>query len=366
MRTEKIISLFAVILLWSSCTKEGDTIYLPDPNEETANTEPLVTVIYDADALGDRSYNDLIYEGIERTALELGLRTMQHSPRTREEGVQYLELMFRQMEAARDSVRRLFIVASTSYDEFIRKNNKRLEVNPYADLLYLETRLPLEGKGSTLFMPYYGAMYEAGRIMATTEFPSVMLVGANRQTEAVVDALQGYQDGFEAGVRLLSESQNKYTMLSTSWLDETGQGGFSIADTTALHLLRQWEAEGYDEIVPVCGGAFNTFARLNSLVGLSLAGVDYFYDSYYSIYSIVKHVGRAMDTCIRQWLSGEGIPKHQSLGLASDYTEVILNRPIIIWPPEGYEGETVPTLTEEMRRAIHEEAVRKEAEHEGD
>ena len=101
-----------------------------------------------------------------------------------------------------------------------------------------------------------------------------------------------------------------------------------------------------------------------SLVDLSLVGIDTFYDSYYSVYSIVKHISQAMNHCLRQWYSGQGIPKHQSLGLVSGYTEVILNRPVEIWPPEGYVGETVPMLTEEMRQAIHEEAVRKEEEHE--
>ena len=211
MRTKVFFPLLAAILLLAGCTREGNTIYLPDPNEEKASTDPLVTVIYDANALGDRTFNDLIYEGVERTALELGFRTMQHSPRSHEEGLQYMELMFHQMETANDSVRRLLIVASTSYDEFIRKNNKRLEANPCADLLYLETRTPLEGKGSTLFMPYYGAMYEAGRIRAMTIYPKVMLLGANRQTEAVADALKGYQDGFEAGIRELKESQHSET-----------------------------------------------------------------------------------------------------------------------------------------------------------
>ncbi len=32
----------------------------------------------------------------------------------------------------------------------------------YNDLLYLETSEPLDGKGSTLCLPYYGAMYEGG------------------------------------------------------------------------------------------------------------------------------------------------------------------------------------------------------------
>jgi basic membrane protein A len=365
---KKLFVWFAVLLLSVGCTKGGDTIYKSDPNEEAASTKPLVTVIYDANALGDRSFNDLIYEGVERTAQELGLRTMQQSPRTYEEGVQYLELMFRQMETAKDSVRRLFIVTSTGYDDFIRKNNKRLEANPYADLLYLETRTPLEGKGSTLFLNYYGAMYEGGRIEAATERTSTLLIGANRKIPAITEALQGYRDGFEAGLQLLTDRQARLNRLATTYLDETGGGGFSVADTTALRLLRQWGNEGIFTIVPVCGGASNTFSRMinTTMTDMLIVGIDIYNDYYYSAYSIVKHVDRAVANSLRQWLTDGALPKHQSLGLAEGYTEVILNpvRDIYIWTPAGYEGDTAPCLTPEMKQEIHEEAVRKEEEHE--
>ncbi len=45
-------------LLFTACTKEGDTIYQPDPNEPKASTAPLVTVIYGKDALGDPYADD--------------------------------------------------------------------------------------------------------------------------------------------------------------------------------------------------------------------------------------------------------------------------------------------------------------------
>ncbi len=357
------------ILLATACTEKGDIIYLPDPEEEKASTAPLVTVLYDANALGDNSYNDLIYEGVERTAQELGLRTMQQSPRTYEEGLQYLELMFQQMEAAKDSVRRLFIVTSPGYDDFIRKNNKRLEANPYADLLYLETRTPLEGKGSTLFLTYYGAMYEGGRIEAAVERTNALLIGANRQTPAITEAMQGYQDGFEAGLQLLTERQARQNHLFSTYLDETGGGGFSIADTTALRLLRQWSNDDISTLIPVCGGASNTFSRMinATMEDMLIVGIDIYNDCYFSDYSIVKHIDRAVANSIRQWLADGTIPKHQMLGLADGYTEVILNpgRDIYIWTPSGYEGNTVPRLTLEMKQAMHEEAVRKEGEHEG-
>ena len=365
---QKFFALFTAVLLLTGCTKDGDTIYVPDPNEEAASNAPLVTVIYDADALGDHSYNDLIYEGVERTAQKLGLRTMQQSPRTYEEGLQYLELMFRQMETAKDSVRRLFIVASPGYDDFIRKNNKRLESNPYADLLYLETRTPLEGKGSTLFLTYYGAMYEGGRIEAAIERTNALLIAANHQTPAITEALQGYCDGFEVGLKLLTEKQASQNHLSLIYLDETGKGGFNVADTTALRLLRQWQNNDISTLIPVCGGASNTFSRMiNSMLEtMTIIGIDTYSDSYFSSYSIVKHIDRAIEQCIGQWLTDGAIPKHQLFGLADGYTEVILNPSIkiYIWIPSGYDGETVPILTDEMKQVIHEEAIRKEAEHE--
>ena len=71
----------------ASCTKEGDTIYEPLPGEEQPASTPLVTVIYGPNGLGDRSYNDLIYKGVETAAKKYGLRTLQLSPETEEQGL---------------------------------------------------------------------------------------------------------------------------------------------------------------------------------------------------------------------------------------------------------------------------------------
>ena len=51
-------------------------------------------VIYDPFALGDRSYNNLTYQGVEEAAARHGLRTMQQSPLSYEEGLAYLQTMF--------------------------------------------------------------------------------------------------------------------------------------------------------------------------------------------------------------------------------------------------------------------------------
>ena len=97
--------------------------------------------------------------------------------------------------------------------------------------------------------------------------------------------------------------------------------------------------------------------------GYDLAGVNVAINSTQSSLSCVKHIDRAVALCIEQWLSPEGMPKHQSLGLADGYTDVVVTPDnsflySIISFADGYE------LTDEMRAKIHEDAIRKEAEYE--
>ena len=74
---------------------------------------------------------------------------MQLSPTTVEEGQQYLQLLAQGLAATQDTVRRLFIVAASSYDAYLRSHSNLLASSPKTDLLYFETETPLEGKGST-------------------------------------------------------------------------------------------------------------------------------------------------------------------------------------------------------------------------
>ena len=361
----RILTVYLIINIWmlAACTKEGDVIYQPDPADQ-ASTTPLVTVIYDPNAVGDGNYNDLIYQGVEEAAKQYGLRTMQLSPSTRAEGLAYLQTLFQQMSAAQDTVRRLFIVAAASYDDYLRQNNDRLAANPYTDLLYLETAKPLEGKGSTLYLPYYGAMYEAG-VIAQAFAPDVLLVAANPKVESVVGAVSGFTDGFRADYVHYPEHLNYEKTLVTEYLSDEPGGGFTIADTTAMRIMyeREW-ASFFQMLVPVCGGAARTFQHLNDLMtDYNLMGVNAYYDSSNSSLSAVKHIDRAVALCISQWLSPEGMPKHQSLGLADGYTGVEV-QPANSLFYSVLDYFNIAPLTDELRTKIHEEAIRKEAEYE--
>ena len=358
--------MLATMLALVDCTKDGDTIYQINPDEEKPSTAPLVTVIYGPNGLGDRSYNDLIYKGVETAAKKYGLRTLQLSPETEEQGLAYLETMFQQMESATDTVRRLFVTPSPVYDAYIRKNNKRLEKNPNADLLYMETTTPLEGKGSTLYIDYYGAMYMSGCMMHYCAADLVTLVLANPYTQSVREAGEGFQAGFYDSP--MCDNYNSLR-LHVRYLSDEPVGGFTVADSTALRIFEEERhsvasfGTNYVTFVPICGGAFNTFWRMNEieLGSLFIMGIDKEYHTPRSHLSVVKHIDQAIDRYIRQWLSGEGMPKHQSLGLASGYTDVI--RTFLDYS-EQYWEETLDELNEEKLKEIHETALRKEEEYE--
>lgn len=345
---------FSLLLVIAACTKEGVTIYQPDP-ADAASMAPLVTVIYDPNALGDGGYNDLIYQGVEQAAREHGLRTMQLSPATKAEGLAYLQTMFQQMEAAQDTVRRLFIVAAASYDDYLRQNNSRLEKNAYADLLYLETQIPLSGKGSTLYLPFYGAMYEAGAV-APVIAPEVLLVAANPKVESVKEAVEAFTEGFRTGY-LAADGQQ----LVTQYLSDDVAGGFAVADTTAMRLLYQQQWQTWSQLmVPVCGGAGSTFRRLIEMLGgYDYVGIDATVTSQHCPFSAVKHIDRAVVLCIGQWLATEGMPKHQVLGLADGYTELVVH-PYTNSHKQAFSKQ----MTDALLSKIHNDAIRKEAEYE--
>lgn len=349
--------VLAAVMMLSACTKEGNIIYEWDPDEPKASTAPTVTVIYGKDALGDRSYNDLIYQGVEEAADKYGLRTIQLSPTSYEEGKAYLQSMFETVKNQSDTIRRLFIVSAAGYDDYIRQNSHLFDSNPYADLLYLETAEPLASGGSTLYLPYYGAMYEGGAILPVIDNLATLVV-SNPEDQTVVGAAKGFADGFQTDYYRV-EYEGMYMTwekrLKNIYLAEHSGEGYNIADSTALQVLNECEGT----IIPICGGSGYTMMYLCDVTfSNSYVGIDVEKTSYWCHMSILKHIDRAVGLCIGQWLSPEGMPKHQVLGLKEGYTGVTLNL------QDFYLEQYNKYIPETLRQQIHEDAIRKEAEYE--
>ncbi len=216
------------------------------------------------------------------------------------------------------------------HDDFLRKNNRRTEASPSLDLLYFETDEQLEGKGSTLYIDYYGAMYMGGSMAQSLHDQLVLVIMANPYAQAVVDA----GDGFMAGFYDTQPPHNVPSRLRSAFISDEPGGGFSIADSTALRLLRDlsysYKLQEGDEItvVPICGGSINTLARsIRAMMWNTdkYIGIDSNHNAYtnYCPYSIVKHVDKVVYDYIGKWLNGE-MPKHQRLGLKDGATEVVM------------------------------------------
>lgn len=323
--------MLTILAMLGSCTK--DSIILPNPDEEQPSGAPLVIVIYGPNSLGDRSYCDMIYTGVEKAAQQHGLRTLQFSPESEEEGLAYLETIISEMEQASDTVRRLLITPGIGYDAYLRANSHRLESNPRADLLYMETSTPLESKGSTLYINYYGAMYMGGCMVHYTTYnytdkEVVSLVLANPHTESVREAGEGFLAGFNdtQGLEPLA--------LHIRYLSQEPAGGFTLSDTAAIRIIREESTSPGDfsesiTVVPVCGGAMHSLIRairgtllfaMNQYIGID---GDMNADNLFCPFSIVKHVDKVMEDYVGMWLEGT-MPKHQTLGLADGATGVIV------------------------------------------
>lgn len=340
--------LAVIVVVAIGCRKVR---YEPDPSDAPSGA-PLVTVIYDPGALGDRSYNDLIYAGVERAALSHGLRTMQFSPSTLQDGLAILETCLEQMHMQRDTVRRLLVVAGLTYEDYLRQNSDLLKENPLSDLLFLETMEPLTGKGSTVCLPYYGAMYEAGAVSCAFS-DRVLLVAANPVMPSIVESVKGFTEGFNADYIPPDEGKE----LQTEWLSDEAGGGFVIGDEEAMRIIFNGGQHAVVPLVfPLCGGASTAFYRLGDLFGgFDYIGVDAAGISPRCPFSVVKHIDRAMDLCIGQWLSSAGMPKHQTLTFADGWTEMVLHP-----YTEMQKAIAEQLLTEQLLDTIRKDAVMKE------
>lgn len=359
------ISALLLLIAFASCSEDGDVVYVPDPSDQLAG-KPNVFVLYDPGSLGDRSYNDMIYKGAENAARRCSLRINHVEPSSVEEGESHLEYIIDNLIQSADTSHNLLVVASQSYDTFVRANSKRLEKLPNTDLLYLESRTPLKDKGSTLYLPYYGAMYEAG-IMTAVISTDAMIIASNDKNESVSDAVRGFSDGFnsETAVGLLNRIMPGYyeeygTDLIVRYLSEELSGGYVISVPTAIKILYDDYKKGCC-VVPICGGAGNTIARIIETLG------DYMYMGVdkavpYSSrchYSAVKHIDQAVEESIYMWAEEGSIPKHQSLGLDTGFTGTELH----IY--NTFTRDFIQSwLTDEVLSDIHEEACEKEREYE--
>jgi len=184
---------------------------------------------------------------------------------------------------------------------------------------------------------------------------------SNPEDATVNLAARGFADGFLADYYQVEYDWGGVVekSLETRYLGEKSGEGYNIPDSTAFRLLDEiTEIFDYGYFIPLCGGSgskLRYLCNLTYIVG-GCIGIDGVAPTQWL--SVLKHIDRAVMLCVGQWLSPEGMPRHQVLGLQEGYTEVAINDALA---DLSLYNKFVP---EELRRQIHEDAIRKEEEYE--
>lgn len=332
MRYLNYFAVFIVISL-TSCTKDVDYEYI--------DQSPIVAVLFSPNGLGDLSFSDNIYRGAEEAAAQYGVRIQILEPGTIEEGEEYLRLMYK--ASSIDSVKHLCIVSDATYADIIKKHTEMIPNTPSNQMLFLDVR-EISEKAHTVYLPFYGALYEAGCLaQSMDDVNNVAIFSANNYMPSLVDGVKGFTDG------LHSEGDKK---LNTYYMG-TGIEGFSMADT--LYNVSYRIDSVFDMVVPLCGGSVQGLLRYNREHPKSFytVGIDADMSGYTKRvpFSCLKRMDKVITHCIGQWLSDEGLPHQQTLGLEEGFTEVSI--------PDEYQ----PLLKTKLEK-IHQNAIQKEKEYE--
>ncbi len=368
--------LFLAVFSFLSCSGDGES----SSSENTKIQEKLVIVFHLPDGLGDNSYNDILTYGIHKAAIENNLLVYDVSPTDWEDSIIKIKKVFesyREIIGAEENaeVSVLFVFASEGYLDILRIKEEFGEYlssseNPFTYLLFESEEITPDYYSSedsdlsvlsTVYIPLYGASYLAGKVSETLlsekENPRVTALLANDYMQFEIDGLEGFAQGYGKSYDKIynytgATEEDVATMKNKDFVAKTINSSEDIhgfnSEETAYKIAYNDSFNPFDLYFPICGGSIHGLLRYNRE-----HGADSFYtagmDSDMSIYSsqvpfsVVRHVDKAAEFCIKQWITDGKIPHYQRLGLEEGYTELVISK--------GYENLS-QTAEENLSEAI--------------
>ena len=339
-------------------------------------SEKLVIVFHFPDGLGDNSYNDILAYGIHKAAKEHGLLPYDVNPSDWDDAKAKIDKVFdsyRSLIGLEENadIPVLLIFANSGYLDVLKDADISEKIASASDSFsYLlfeskelqETELPYL---STVYMPLYGASYLAGlaskSLLSSKENPRVVALLANDFMSPLLDALSGFSDGYGVSYEKIynhndsSEhamaAMNSASFVAESICSDDDPYGFNSSGTT-YEIANNNNFNHFDLYFPVCGGSIHGLLRYNRERGddsFYTVGMDSDLRPYSSQvpFSVVKHVDKAAEKCIKQWLDEGKIDRYQHLGLEEGYTELVIS--------SGYEELLSQTVQENLSAAIEKE-----------
>ncbi len=317
-KTLKNIVLCLLLFINFSCSKDGCIIRVVDPIEEDAR--PIVYFVSKQGSLGDIGYMDALYRGVVSSTNDNGMMLSLVELPTDETSIENaLSYMIDYMQDEGKNRRALVVIANDNLESLLRKYKDKITQADNVDFLLTETgdtTLSIH----TMRIPQYGVYYQAGCVAGKclTDVSRALAVYANTNELSLLDMALGFRKGLE-------DSGRDVNLVETFITDS--YGGYDEADY-AYKFSYQIDGD-YELVLPLCGGTCQGFFRYNreNPGKFYTLGVDSDMQHYSPDvpFSIVKHIGEAVEMWITRWGKGEVMPKHLSLGLSSGYTEIVVS-----------------------------------------
>lgn len=341
----KIISFLVLIFvaLLTSCTKDGDTIYIDDDEARLNDRRPIVYFIYAQGDMGDLGYIDELYRGVVKATnsgnMLLSCAELPSDATATDEALAYFLNYMQNMGSNRKA---LVVIANNNYETMLHGYEDVLRQNSNVDVLLVEsndTTLPVY----SISFPQYGACYLAGCVTGRclTDVNRVLVASANASSSMLADMRQGFADGLN--------STSSGITVDNYYISSEPSGGYASADTVYNRSVDIDAA--YQMVLPLCGGSVQGFLRYNREHPSSFytVGIDTDMQAYSSRvpFSVVKHLSTAMEQWITSWANGKELDKHQTLGLEAGYTELVV--------ADAYAERLIATAKQYLSIAINRE-----------
>ncbi len=314
---KRVSSVIVCMLLFFSCVKEGNTIYIEiDEDDEDRD---MVFFVSKKGSLGDIGYVDALYRGVVQGANTCNLMlSLVELPADTLKTISTLEYLLNYMQTEKQDRNALVVIANDNLEPLLHQYESILTKAPNVDFLLCEssdTTLPIY----TLRIPQYGVYYQAGRLVCEclADADSILIVSANPSESNIADMSKGFMQAVkDCGSSVYVEN----VFLSAT------AGGYDQAD----YVYRQsYEIdERFDMVIPLCGGSAQGFYRYNreNPESFYTIGVDTDMQLYSPRvpFSVVKKLDSVMSGWIETWWEDEPQAMHQEFGLKAGGTELVI------------------------------------------
>lgn len=342
--TFSVVAAIAVVFVFAACSKDEEPATVKDGVQH-------ITVLFSPNALGDRGYNDNVFEGI--------YRFKEYYAGSRDVVIKYvvpnsnaeIDEIIQEWFATQSSMRRLLVITTS---EIAMRFSDHPDWRPRknCDVLFLDSDLAIEGIYTrNIFL--YGLSHLAGQMTMRLGFDTSAIVLANPIDPQLQDAAHGFMDGFRVAGGTINDADIYYLA------DQSGMG-YDRSDSM-FSLAYHLGMKRYKFVFPVCGGSTqglynfcrSIFSWRNNISFLTCGlDVDQQDNAIYVLFSLLKRYDLCLENFMNDWVLEKKTSLRQNYGLDSPYAECVIADDFLILFEAAQVEKDLPEMN---RRAVEAE-----------